>query len=133
MNPRYPQVAARAEHRCEYCRAPEAIFNFPFEVEHIVSSRHNGADIETNWALACRSCNVFKSDRIEAVDPGTGELARLFHPRLQAWDEHFELDAQRGAIVGTTPTGRATAAAMRMNHSTQIEARRQWIQLGLYP
>ena len=27
MNPRYARVAGRAGHRCEYCRAPEAIFN----------------------------------------------------------------------------------------------------------
>lgn len=34
MNSRYALVSARAGHRCEYCHAPEAIFNFPFEVEH---------------------------------------------------------------------------------------------------
>lgn len=28
MNPRYPAVAQRAAHRCEYCLAPEAVFNF---------------------------------------------------------------------------------------------------------
>ena len=36
MNPLYAPVAARAAHRCEYCRAPEVIFNFRFEVEHII-------------------------------------------------------------------------------------------------
>jgi hypothetical protein len=36
MNPRHARVAARAAHRCEYCHAPEALFNFPFEVEHII-------------------------------------------------------------------------------------------------
>jgi hypothetical protein len=36
MNPRYVQVALRAEHRCEYCHAPEVVFNFPFEVEHVI-------------------------------------------------------------------------------------------------
>ena len=35
MNDWYPLVAERAGHRCEYCLAPEAVFNFPFEVEHI--------------------------------------------------------------------------------------------------
>jgi len=30
MNPHYARVAQRAGHRCEYCRAPEAVFNFPF-------------------------------------------------------------------------------------------------------
>ena len=58
MNPRYARVALRAEHRCEYCRALEAIFNFPFEVEHIVPVSREGVDFETNWALACRSYNL---------------------------------------------------------------------------
>lgn len=31
MNPLYPAVADRAGHRSEYCRAPEAVFNFAFE------------------------------------------------------------------------------------------------------
>jgi hypothetical protein len=39
MNPHYRVVAQRAGHRCEYCRAPEAVFNFPFEVEHICESK----------------------------------------------------------------------------------------------
>lgn len=36
MNPFYTLVADHAAHRCEYCHAPELVFNFPFEVEHIV-------------------------------------------------------------------------------------------------
>jgi hypothetical protein len=31
MNPHYPQVALRAGYRCEYCHAPEAVFNLPLE------------------------------------------------------------------------------------------------------
>jgi hypothetical protein len=54
MNPHYPLVARRADHRCEYCRAPEAVFNFPFEVEHVVPSSRGGADDESNLCLACR-------------------------------------------------------------------------------
>lgn len=46
MNPRYASVAARAGHRCEYCHAPEAVFNFPFEVEHVVPPGLLGADSE---------------------------------------------------------------------------------------
>ena len=31
MNPFYHLVADRAFHRCEYCHAPELVYNFPFE------------------------------------------------------------------------------------------------------
>ena len=72
MNPHYPSVARRAGHRCEYCCAPEAIFNFPFEVEHIVPPQRGGGGDESNLALSCRSCNLFKTDQTEAIDPDTG-------------------------------------------------------------
>lgn len=33
MNRYYAAIAGRANHRCEYCQAPELIFNFPFQVD----------------------------------------------------------------------------------------------------
>lgn len=32
----YAAVAARARHLCEYCRAPERVFNLELEVDHVV-------------------------------------------------------------------------------------------------
>jgi hypothetical protein len=52
MNPRDQLVAERARFRCEYCRAPEAIFNLNFEVEHLLPRTEGGEDDELNWALA---------------------------------------------------------------------------------
>ena len=133
MNPRYARVADRAAHRCEYCHAPEVIFNFPFEVEHIIPPGQAGFDTDGNWALACRSCNLFKSDGIEGTDPGTGMSAPLFHPRHDAWDQHFAPFIDEGTIIGQTPSGRATVQLLRMNSPTQIFARTQWSRLGLFP
>ncbi len=62
MNSAYPHVADRANHRCEYCHAPEAMFNVEFEVEHIVPRSHGGGNDEANYALACRACNLRKSN-----------------------------------------------------------------------
>ena len=69
MNPHYPLVAPRAAHHCEYCRAPEAVFNMAFEVEHIIPPLHGGLDEASNWALACRSCNLCTSPT--ALPPAT--------------------------------------------------------------
>jgi HNH endonuclease len=133
MNPRYPLVARRAGHRCEYCRAPEAIFNLPFEVEHIVPRSKSGGDDESNWALACRSCNLHKSDRLEAIDEVTGEVLRLFHPRQDLWEDHFRVDLESGTMAGLTPIGRATVSTFQMNRPNQLAARRQWMLLRLFP
>ena len=131
MNPRYARVAERAAHRCEYCRAPEAIFNFPFEIEHIAPAVRGGRDEESNWALSCRACNLFKSDHVGAMDPLTGEVVPLFHPRNDRWEEHFFLDGSGGMLVGKTPAGRATIGCLQMNRPAQLAARQQWMRLKL--
>ena len=133
MNPRYAQVALRAGHRCEYCRAPEVVFNFPFEVEHIIPVSGGGLDTESNWALACRSCNLRKATHLSGIDPENQAIVRLFHPREDRWEEHFRLDIESGRIEGLTVTGRATVTRLEMNSQSQLAARRQWLRLGLFP
>lgn len=133
MNPRYPAVAERAGHRCEYCRAPEVIFNFPFEVEHIVPTSRGGSDDPSNLALACRACNLFKTDQVTAADDESRAEVPLFHPRSEPWERHFSADPATGAIRGLTPVGRATVLALQMNRPVQLTARLQWTRLGLYP
>lgn len=133
MNRHYSSVAERATHRCEYCQAPEAIFNFAFEVEHIVPPGQGGTESDDNRALACRACNVHKSDRCRATDPNSGEEVALFHPRRDSWADHFSLDRTTGEIHGLTSVGRATVDCLAVNSTLQREARLRWIEIGLFP
>lgn len=103
MNRRYTEVARRAGRRCEYCHAPEVIFNFPFEVEHVLPSSRGGGDDLTNLALACRACNSFEGDETTGRDEQTGQDVLLFSPRADRWADHFVLDRDTGAVVGLTP------------------------------
>jgi hypothetical protein len=132
VNPRYAAVARRAGHRCEYCRAPEAIFNFPFEVEHIFPIARGGADDEANLALACRACNLFKADHLNEWDDETTAEVPLFQPRTARWDEHFRPDRDSGELIGLTPTGRATVHQLNVNDAVQVQARQLWIRLRLF-
>lgn len=133
MNRQYPEVSLRARHRCEYCRAPEAIFNFPFEVEHIVAAALGGPSTQSNLALACRACNARKAARTEGTDPRDGGSVRLFHPRDDRWEDHFQFDMKTMEILGTTPVGRATVDCLGFNADFQLAARKRWLQLGLFP
>ena len=134
MNPNYPLVAERARHRCEYCHAPEAIFNVPFEVEHILPLAKSGLDDESNWALACRSCNLNKSDRVDGIDPVTQQRIRFFNPRQDNWPDHFSIEPSHPFnLQGRTAIARATIEQLRMNSHLQQAARAQWIELRLYP
>lgn len=133
MNPHYPFVSERAGHRCEYCRAPEIIFNLVFEVEHIISLAFGGADDESNLALACRACNLFKLYFLTGFDDATQTEVSLFHPRRDRWEEHFLIDLETGEIRGLTDIGRATVQRLRMNTEVSVAARLQWMRLGLFP
>ncbi|MGB3533914.1 MAG: HNH endonuclease signature motif containing protein [Microcoleaceae cyanobacterium] len=132
MNPKYPFVAARAKHQCEYCYAPEVIFNLAFEVEHIIPLAKGGANDLQNLALACRICNLRKSDFIDSIDTVTQEQVRLFNPRLDTWQEHFVFNRESCQIQGRTPIGRATVERLRMNTPEQITARSLWVALGIF-
>jgi hypothetical protein len=133
MNPFYTLVASRAAHRCEYCHAPELVFNFPFEVEHIIPLYRGGADAEFNLALACRSCNLRKGTRISGIDSESDTEVRLFHPRQDLWDDHFQVDSDSGTLAAKTPIGRVTITCLEMNSQAQVTARQLWIRLGLFP
>lgn len=133
MNPRYMAIATRANHRCEYCQVPEVVFNFPFEVEHIIPISQQGSDHESNLALACRSCNLRKGSRISGTLPDSNVEIQFFHPRENQWSEHFQIDIKSGKIVGLSPVGEVTVKYSEMNSPAQVTARQLWIRLGLFP
>lgn len=133
MNPYYSNVALRAGHRCEYCHAPEVVFNFPFEVEHIIPLARSGADTDDNMCLACRSCNLRKATHINGNDPNTQTITRLYHPRSDQWHDHFGVNLSSGEIIEQSAIGRVTLLRLEMNSDTQLVARRQWMRLGIFP
>lgn len=130
MNPLYPIVA---EKRCEYCRAPERIFNFGFEVEHIQPRSAGGNKDWDNLALACEACNLHKAAATSGWDDETGQTVSLYHPRQNRWHEHFRFDSETHTVQGMTAIGRVTIVRLKINSEAQIYARQQWVTLGLYP
>jgi hypothetical protein len=122
------EVRERAVHRCEYCSLPESPIWQPFEAEHIIAEQHDGTTTLGNLAWACLQCNKYKGTNLTTFDPETGELTRLFDPRQQVWEEHFEI--KDGEILGITAVGRATAKLLKFNMSQRVELRRELIEAG---
>jgi hypothetical protein len=60
-------------------------------------------------------------------------LAALFNPRQQSWAEHFAWSKDSILVVGITPTGRATVAALHLNRPLLVKARRRWVAAGWHP
>ncbi|MGH2366916.1 MAG: HNH endonuclease [Chloroflexota bacterium] len=119
-------MAQRAGGVCEYCRSPERLAGYAYEVEHIVPLARGGVDTMENLALACGLCNKAKGVRQRAQDPDTGELATLYNPRENRWETHFAWSEGYTVINGLTPAGRATVAALRLNTIRRQDARVLW-------
>jgi hypothetical protein len=106
-------VRQRAAGRCEYCRLPQAGSRVPFEIDHIIARKHGGRTIASNLAVACIYCNAYKGPNISGLDPQTGKLTRLYHPRRHKWTAHFR--DQGGFLIGRTAIGRTTIRVLEIN------------------
>lgn len=126
-------VRARARFRCEYCQAPEQLTGQRCQVDHIIPRVRGGKTEGNNLCLACAACNSFKLDRINATDPESAESAALFNPRTQNWHDHFAWSADGTRVVGLTPSGRATVAALKMNRPLAVGARASWVEIHRHP
>jgi len=124
-------VRTRAAGRCEYCRMHQGLQGATFHVEHVAPRSQGGPTDESNLALACPSCNLHKADRVQAVDPLSGEPAPLFHPRTDQWRTHFAWLGMR--VEGLTPTGRATVEALHLNHPRRVQIRQAEERFGIFP
>ena len=116
------KVRERAAERCEYCRITQFALPLPFQIDHIIAGQHHGETELTNLAFACPHCNRHKGPNIAGMDPLTGQIVRLFHPRGDLWIDHFEVDGAR--IAGKTPIGRATVQVLAMNAEGPVQLRR---------
>lgn len=125
------QIWQRASGICEYCRMPQQFGDLAFEIEHIIARKHGGPTTLENLALACFPCNAYKGPNIAGLDPKTGSLIRLFHPRQDHWTEHF---AWHGPLLaGKTPEGRTTIEVPRINLRPRVAFRQALMAEGVFP
>lgn len=127
------RVRRQARYRCGYCLSSEVLIGMAMELKHLIPLAAGGQTVEGNLWLSCRRCNEFKGTRTHAIDPDAGEPSALFNPRRQNWDEHFHWNEEGTEVIGVTPTGRATVAALRLNHPVIVATRRLWVSVGWWP
>ena len=114
-------IIERACGCCEYCGASERFAAVGFHIEHIVALQHGGETTPENLALSCPACNFRKGTNLSSVDPGTGAVVAVFHPRRDLWAAHFRRD--KGEIVPLTATGRATARLLGFDAPERVAER----------
>jgi hypothetical protein len=121
------QVRTRAADRCEYCRLPAIASQASFEVEHIIPLKHEGSTELGNLAYACMHCNRHKGSNVSGIRLPDGKLVRLFHPRRDAWDDHFRV--RDGFLVGRTQVAKITIQVLLMNDPNQVMLRQLWYRV----
>lgn len=125
------QVWQRAASRCEYCQMPQAYTDAGHEVDHVIAEKHRGSTTLENLALACFPCNNHKGPNIAGIDPDSGQVTRLFHPRQDVWIEHFAWSGP--VLVGLTPIGRATVEVLEINIRHRLVHRQALIEERAFP
>jgi hypothetical protein len=104
------------------------------EVEHLIPVAQGGGSDEANLWLSCPLCNRFKGERTAAADPETGQEVPLFNPRMQNWFEHFCWSPDGLRVVGLTPVGRATVAALHLDDDPDaLVVHSYWVMAGWHP
>lgn len=124
------QVRLRAADCCEYCQMPQRFDDLPFEVEHVIPEKHGGLTVPENLAWACAWCNRFKGPNLAGIDPRSGEIAPVFQPRRDAWNEHFRWDGP--VVEGITAIGRTTIRVLRMNELWRVAIRESLMAEGIF-
>jgi 5-methylcytosine-specific restriction endonuclease McrA len=122
-------ITSRAKEQCEYCRYPQSVSGGVLHLDHIISLKHGGSHRDENRALACQQCNLRKGDKIRGTDPQTGQIVRLFHPRLDDWNAHFHLNRQTGIIEPLTNVGRVTVQELGINEPERVAVRLRLISV----
>jgi hypothetical protein len=122
-------VIRRAGNRCEYCHlCQEHDPFFAFHVDHVIAQQRRGTTEPDNLCLSCYRCNSHKGPNIASIDPVSGEIVRLFHPRRDRWEDHFIW--AWALLVGRTPIGRATVELLDINHPDYALLRRLLMDEG---
>ncbi|MEP0918084.1 HNH endonuclease [Leptolyngbya sp. DQ-M1] len=127
------QIQQRARYCCEYCLSQAKFSPDPFSIEHIIPHSKDGTSELDNLAVACQGCNNFKYNHTEAIDPITGELAPLYHPRQHNWQDHFTWSDNADQILGLTPTGRATVERLQLNREGVVNLRQVLRSINQHP
>jgi hypothetical protein len=116
--------------RCDYCRIPARLDPLPFQVDHIIAEQHGGRTVVENLAWSCLHDNKHKGPNIAGIDPTSGQLVPLFHPRQQRWERHFAWDGP--VLVGRTRIGRATIRVLAINDADAVAFRAELMEEGVF-
>ena len=75
----------------------------------------------SNTRIPPQFSSLHKGPNLTGIDPETGEIVPLFHPRDHLWEEHLRWS--EATIVGLTAIGRTTIRVLNMNEEQRVRLR----------
>ncbi len=117
------QVIERANNRCEYCLQADVFAYISHQIDHIISIKHGGQNNFDNLAYACFQCNINKGSDIGTMLLPDRTFIRLYNPRSDIWQDHFEI--ANGVIYAKTTIGQATIKVLDFNDVDRILERQE--------
>ncbi len=123
-------VVERSQGCCEYCGMPDNVLRLPHEPDHIIATQHGGQTTIDNLAYTCFRCNRCKGPNLSSIDPLSGAMRPLYHPRLDNWHQHFRWED--AVIMPLTGIGRATALLLQFNEPERVGLRANLMRQGRY-
>ena len=99
-------------------------------VANTADSSRNTAKLHTTLSTSSPDNTAAKGPDLSGVDPVTGAIEILFHPRRDRWAEHFAWEATK--LLGLTPVGRTTAAVLQINRTDAVLVREALMEEGVY-
>ncbi|MEM6353759.1 MAG: HNH endonuclease, partial [Cyanobacteria bacterium P01_D01_bin.14] len=86
-----------------------------------------------NLAYACQGCNSHKYNHTTGIDPVSGDVAPLHHPRQQIWSKQFTWNEDCSKILGITAVGRTTVIRLHLNRLGLVNLRKILYASGEHP
>lgn len=100
-------------------------------MDHVIGEKHNGPTQADNLAYSCLACNRHKGSDISSIIWETAQIIRFFHPRTDAWADHFTLN---GIVIEPfTDIGRVTERIFQFNTTERLLERQALAGVGRYP
>lgn len=110
---------------------PQTFYRVPFQIDHIIAKQHGGETVIENLALSCFHCNTCKGPNIGGIDPESGKLIRLYHPRRDLWEQHFRWVGP--TLIGLSAIGRTKIGVLAINDPDYVAVRQALLTEGVFP
>jgi hypothetical protein len=101
-----------------------------------LKKKRGGAPVTGASIAGCRRRSIVFHSRswgpnVGGIDPAGGKLIRLYHPRRDRWEEHFQWAG--ATLMGLSVVGRVTIRVLAIDDPDDLAVRQALLDEGVFP